>query len=230
VNQLLTEGIVLSRTDYGEADRILTLLTPEQGKLRLMARGVRRAKSKLAGGIELFSTTQISYMHGRGEIGTLISARLIKYYDQIVRDIDRVQRGYELIKMLNKATEDQPEAEYFELLQQAFTALNDHAIDVQLIRLWFSAQLLRQAGHRPNLQTTAAGDKLQSGQAYNFDFDDVSFAPHPAGHFTSDDIKFLRLIFSGNQPYILAKVQHGDELVSASLPLVQTMLQTYIRL
>ncbi len=230
MNQLLTEGIVLSRTDYGEADRILTLLTPEHGKLRLMARGVRKAKSRLAGGIELFSTTQITYMHGRGEIGTLISARLIKYYDRIVRDIDRVQTGYELIKMLNKATEDQPEPEYFEILEQAYAALDDHFIDLHLVRLWFGAQLLRQAGHRPNLQTTVTGAKLQPGQTYNFDFEDVSFIPHPDGHFTPDDIKFLRLLFSGNQPHLLSKVQGSAHLTPNSLPLVQTMLQTYIRL
>ncbi len=230
MKQLLTEGIVLSRTDYGEADRILTLLTPEQGKLRLMARGVRKAKSKLAGGIELFSTTQISYMHGRGEIGTLISARLIKYYNQIVRDIDRVQLGYEVIKMLNKATEDQPEPEYFELLEQAFTALNDQGIDLPLVRLWFGAQLLRQAGHRPNLHTTAGGDKLLPDQTYNFDFDDVSFSPYPEGQFSPADIKFLRLIFSGNQPKLLSKIDGHENVTMNNLPLVQTMLQTYIRL
>src|SRR3954464_8224693 len=124
MKQFLTKGIVLSRTDYGEADRILTLLTPEQGKLRLMARGVRRAKSKLAGGIELFSVSDITHIKGRGEIGTLISARLVKYYSTIVRDIDRVQLGYELIKLIHRATEDEPEAEYFDLLQTAFAALD----------------------------------------------------------------------------------------------------------
>jgi DNA repair protein RecO (recombination protein O) len=82
VKSLQTKAIVLSRTDYGEADRILTFLTPHEGKLRLMARGVRKAKSKVAGGIELFSTSDISFLRGRGEIGTLISARLRKYYSR----------------------------------------------------------------------------------------------------------------------------------------------------
>lgn len=230
MNQLLTRGIVLSRIDYGEADRILTLLTPEQGKLRLMARGVRKAKSRLAGGIELFSTTQLTYMKGRGEIGTLISARLIKYYEHIVQDIGRVQLGYDLIKMLHKATEDQPEPEYFTLLEEAFAALDDPDIDLTLVRLWFSAQLLRQAGHSPNLQATASGDKLEAGKRYNFDYDDVSFTFHATGTYTTDDLKFLRLLFSGNHPKILSKVEGHQVLAKASLPLVQAMLQTYIRL
>lgn len=263
MKQLQTRGIILTRTDYGEADRILTLLTPEQGKLRLMARGVRKQRSKLAGGIELFSVSDISYMQGRGEIGTLTSARLVNYYNNIITKIGRVQLGYELIKLLHKATEDQPEPEYFILLEQAFQALDDPAIDLDLIRLWFAAQLLRQAGHWPNLQTTASGDKLQAGQDYTFDPDEASFTPtignssshsvapealtfdadnsavasrHPGpasilpGTYTTDDLKFLRLLFSGNSPHILSKVQGSEKLTKNNFFLVQTMLQTYIRL
>lgn len=229
MKQLLTKGIVLHRTDYGEADRIITLLTPNHGKLRLMARGVRKPKSRLAGGIELFSTADITYMKGRGEIGTLISARLIKYYSNIVKDIDRVQTGYDLVKMLNKATEDQPEEEYFTLLEHTFHSLNDPDIGLGLIRAWFQSQLLRQAGHSPNLTTAAGGGKLEASQKYNFDFEAVSFAPHPEGHFAADNIKFLRLLFDGNQPKVLAKVQGGEGLLQTCQPLIQTMLTSYIR-
>ena len=55
---LRTKAIVLRRTDYGEADRILQLLTPS-GKRSVIARGVRKEKSKLAGGIELFSVSDV---------------------------------------------------------------------------------------------------------------------------------------------------------------------------
>src|SRR5262245_10052748 len=123
MKQLVTEAIILSRTDYGEADRILTLLTPDQGKLRVLAKGVRRVKSKLAGGIELFSISTIIFIRGRGEIGTLISTRLVKHYAHIVADLDRTMAGYELIKEINKVTEDEPGPEYFMLLRQVFEVL-----------------------------------------------------------------------------------------------------------
>ncbi|MDB5181251.1 MAG: repair protein RecO, partial [Candidatus Saccharibacteria bacterium] len=113
MKQITTTAIILSRTDFGEADRILTLLTPDHGKLRLIAKGVRRIKSKLAGGIELFSVSDIVYIKGRGDIGTLISTRLIRHYGKIVSDVTRTMLGYDLIKMLNKATEDEPEDDYF---------------------------------------------------------------------------------------------------------------------
>ena len=148
MKQIVTTGIVLARTNYGEADRILTLITPEYGKLSLMAKGVRRIKSKLAGGIELFSVSDITFIRGRSDLGTLISARLIKHYRTIVKDIGRTMLGYDLIKLLNKATEDEPESEYFTLLEQAFEALDDPTIDQNLIRLWFTMQLLRLGGYK----------------------------------------------------------------------------------
>jgi DNA repair protein RecO (recombination protein O) len=230
VNQLQTRAIVLSRTDYGEADRIITVLTQHYGKLSLMARGVRRIKSKLAGGIELFSVAEISYINGRGQIGTLTSARLVHYYASIVQSIDRVQLGYELIKQLHRATEDQLEPEYFELLEAAFAALDTATISTDLIRLWFQAQLLRYAGHSPNLKTDTAGNKLVAAQLYSFDFETVAFVVYPEGHFTSDHIKFLRLVFSGNSPQVLDHISGLNNLLPDCLPLVQTMLQTYIRI
>ncbi|MEK7594816.1 MAG: DNA repair protein RecO [Patescibacteria group bacterium] len=230
MKQLLTRGIILSRTDYGEADRIITVLTPEQGKLSLMARGVRKPKSRLAGGIELFSTTEITYMNGRGAIGTLVSARLIKYYSSIVKDIDRVQLGYELIKKLHRATEDQPEEDYYDLLEAGFAALDTPSIRVELIRIWFEAQLLRYAGHSPNLKTDTEGRKLDASLVYNFDFDEMAFADHKAGQFGADQIKFLRLVFSGNLPKVLSQVEGHESLAQNCQPLVGAMLQTHIRI
>ncbi|TAH32287.1 DNA repair protein RecO [Candidatus Saccharibacteria bacterium] len=225
MNQIVTHGIILARTDYGEADRIITMLTPDHGKLRLMAKGVRRLKSKLAGGIELFSTSELTYMPGRGEIGRLISTRLQRHYAHIVEDVNRTMLGYDLIKQLNKATEDQCEPDYYELLEQAFDALDDVGIDIELIRLWFSAQLLRLGGHTPNLQTEADGSKLQADGEYEFSFDDSAFFSRPGATFHADDIKFLRLVFAGNAPGILQKVSGIDRHVGRSGRLVAMLQQ-----
>lgn len=230
MKQLLTTGIVLSRTDYGEADRIITVLTPDQGKLRLMAKGVRKVKSKLAGGIELFSISHITFWRGRGEIGTLVSTRLETHYRHIVKDLTRTQAGYDMIKMLNKATEDGPEPEYFELLHGAFAALDDPDIDLNLIRTWFQAQLLKLSGHTPNLRTDTAGKKLEQGQSYQFDYDMMAFMPSSRGSFTSDSIKVLRLLCGYHPPQSLAGIngmQANLERVSA---LVRTAAQTYLRI
>lgn len=227
MKQFVTQAIVLSRIEYGEADRIITLLTPEQGKLRLMARGVRRAKSKLAGGIELFSVSNITYMSGRGDLGTLISARLETHYGNIVKDITRVQLGYELIKQMHKITEDNPEADYFELLQQAFAGLNG-GLDPNAINLWFVAQLLDLAGTAPNLKTDVADAQLTAEQHYMFDFDAMAFAPHASGTYGGQEIKVLRLLFGVADVSSLQRVQGLADYLPQLTPLLQTMRQTYL--
>jgi len=227
---LNTTGIILRRTNYGEADRIITMLTPDYGKLRLMAKGVRKVKSKLAGGIELFSVSQISFIKGKGDIGTLISTRLVKHYGTIVKDLERTTLGYELIKRLDRVTEDEPEQEYFELLQQIFVALDDKQINLQLIELWFAMQLLKQAGHTPNLKTDTVGNKLAADALYNFSFDDMAFVPVVSGRFSANHIKFLRLGFGQHTPKVLQQVSGIETLLPDVAPLIQTMLASHIRI
>jgi DNA repair protein RecO (recombination protein O) len=228
MNQLTTTAIILTRTDYGEADRIITLLTPDYGKLRLMAKGVRRIKSKLAGGVELFSVSNITYIKGRGEIGTLVSTRLLKHYGNIVQDIERVQLGYELIKLLNKITEDETDASYFSLLETAFESLDDNRIDTSLIRAWFSAQLLAEGGFSPNLSTMSNGQKLDASKKYSFNYDESGFVESTSGVFTADHIKFLRLLFSPNKPKTLQQVQGIRGFLKPCTMLAQTMSQHHL--
>ena len=100
-----TRAIVLRRTNYGEADRIVRLLTP-LGQRTVMAKGVRREKSKLAGGIELFAVSDVVVNSGKGDLGILTSARLVQFYRHILEDYDRLQFGYEAINLVSKASEN----------------------------------------------------------------------------------------------------------------------------
>jgi len=227
MNQLVTTAIILSRTDYGEADRILSLLTPEYGKLSLMAKGVRRVKSKLAGGIELFSVSEITFIKGRGAVGTLVSTRLIKYYEHIVGDLNRTMLGYELIKQLNKVTEDEPEEEYFDLLRETFEALDETSVHVELIRFWFGLQLLRLSGHTPNLQTDDSDNKLAADQRYEFNFESMAFRVSPDGGFGAGHIKLLRLAFEGHSARFLANIQGANALAADCVPLAQQWTLTH---
>jgi DNA repair protein RecO (recombination protein O) len=229
MNQLVTQAIVLRRVDYGEADRVVTMLTRDHGKIGLMAKGVRRPKSKLAGGIELFSVSSITFIRGKNELGTLISCRLDTHYGEIVKDITRVQLAYELIKLLDKITEADTEADYFNLLNRLLVALNDFSISPELIRHWFYAQLLRLGGLAPNLHTDKAGQKLDPARTYQFDFDAGSFTVAEPAPFNQNDIKFLRLLFSDTQPQVLYKVTNAGELLERVKPIVVYWQQSYIQ-
>jgi DNA repair protein RecO len=229
MKQIVTQGIVLSRTDFGEADRILNFLTPDHGKIAGIAKGVRKSKSKLAGGIELFSVSELSFIVGRSEIYTITSARLIKHYDNIVKDLNRTNLGYEFIKLLNKNTEDNPESGYFALLNTAFEALDNFDIDPAVTNLWFNMRLIKLAGHSPNLYTDAAGNKLDSSGKYNFDFDHMQFMQAEQGNFDADLIKFLRLGFASAHPKVINQVNECTRLTGLTHPLIQTLLQNFVR-
>ncbi len=231
MNSTSTTGIVLTRTDFGEGDRIIKFLTPDHGKITVIAKGVRLKKSKLAGSVELFSVSDISYIVGRSEIYTLISARLVKHFGDIVKDIDRTNSAYEFLSLINKNTEDATESDYFNLLATGLEALNDLDLDQQITKLWFYMQLLKIAGHAPNLHTDNQGSKLLPSKKYNFQIDNMHFVPEPSssGIFTANHIKFLRLGFSAASPKVLSRVENHVKLTAETQNIIQTMLKNYTR-
>ncbi len=219
-------GIVLGRLNYGEADRIITILTDTQGKITVMARGVRKEKSKLAGGIELFSISHISFIPGKRDMGTLVSTRLKKHYKHIVTDLQRTQLAYQTLKTIDKVTEENCESEYFTLLEQTLAALDDQTIANDIIEAWFTMRLLKLLGHEPNLSTDSAGKKLKAGQVYNFDFEHMAFFARNGGPYADRHIKLLRLLQT-HLPQRIADINGTEKLLTDLLGLVRPVLQQY---
>lgn len=227
MKHIVTTGIVLARLNYGEADKIITVLTPDHGKLRVIARGVRKSTSKLAGGIELFSVSSITFIPGKRDISTLISTRLITHYSHIVENIDRTMIAYDTLKIIHKATQDKCEGEYYHLLMMALTFLNELHIKPKLTLNWFCMQLLALLGHRPNLIKTAQGKSLNPNAQFNFDFENMSFVEHPLGKYQANDIKVLRLLL-GADPRKIAAIKDVDIVISKLNPLVQQIVSQYV--
>ncbi|HWZ65709.1 MAG TPA: DNA repair protein RecO [Patescibacteria group bacterium] len=219
---LRTEAIVLRRTNYGEADRILNLITPNHGKLTAIAKGVRRPKSKLAGGLELFAACDLIIRQGRGDMWLVTSSRLIHFYGKILNDYDRLRFGYEVIKMINRATETVTEPDFYHLLHASLAYLDDLDIDYLLVELWFRLRLLDMLGVGPNLATSTDGQVLVQGSDYNFDFASMSFIAHPSGRFSPRHIKFLRLANTKN-PAFLKNVSGIEPVLNDCLWLARTI-------
>jgi DNA repair protein RecO len=229
-NSIVTEGVVLARTNFGEADRILTVITPDHGKVRLMAKGVRKSASKLAGGIELFSTSYITYIKGKGDLSTLISTRLIKHYGNIVKDLDCTQFGYAVLKIINRATEDNAGPEYYGLLKSALEALDHEPAGLDHTEFWLYMQLLKLSGHSPNLGTDSKGQKLAENARYSFDLENMSFVLAPRGRFGAAHIKLLRLGISLDSAKKLAQVNVSKQILHQNLELAKAMLSQYVRI
>jgi DNA repair protein RecO (recombination protein O) len=188
-----TRAIVLRRTNYGEADRILQFLTPE-GRQTVMARGVRKEKSKLAGGIELFAVSDIVVHQGKGDMGVLTSARLIHFYRHILEDYDRLQFGYEAVKQVGRATETVDESEWYDLLAETLAGLDVVSIPRPLVETWFYLHYAALLGHELSLRHDVNGEPLQADKRYMYDVSERGLREHVGGELTADHIKFLRLL------------------------------------
>jgi len=214
-----TRAIVLRRTNYGEADRILQLLTPE-GRRSVMARGVRREKSKLAGGIELFAVSDVVLGEGKGELGILTSARLVQFYRHIMEDYDRLQFGYAVIKLVASASESVDEPEWFDMLSEILMALDARTVAIELTQAWFYLHYASLMGHELNLDRDMAGEKLMADKVYRYDVSEQGLVEKAGGEVHVEEIKLLRLI--ATRPLkILAQVGGIDEILPTCLQIAR---------
>ena len=181
MNRFRTRGIVLRRVNFGEADRIVTFITSDYGLVSAMAKGVRKPSSKLAGGLELFSVSDVSFIKGKGELDHLISSRMIKHFGQIVTDYDRVQLAYAVLKHTAKAAKEFTEPKLYELIASALSELNQPGSDLELIDGWFKLNLLKTLGQQPNLTHDISNQRLTEGTNYTLLPDDGAFKPELSG-------------------------------------------------
>lgn len=224
---LASKGIILRRTEYGEADRIITFLTPDQGKVRVMAKGVRKAKSKLAGGIELFSVSEIHFIKGRGDIDTLVSSRLIKHYGEIVKDFNRTETAYKMLKVIDKSVEDTAGEDYFVVLNEGLAALDSHRISPVVADSSFVMRMLQLFGHVPDFAIDSRGRSLDPEDQYEFDFEMVGFVPTPNGPFNKNHLKVLKLL-AYNSPQSVSAVQGIVGFCEELQPLLKGLSGQYL--
>lgn len=214
-----TQAIVLRRTNYGEADRVVQLLTPD-GRRSVMARGVRKEKSKLAGGIELFAVSDVVIGEGKGDLGVLTSAKLERFYKHILEDYDRLQFGYTAIKLVSRASDAVDEPEWFDLLAETLAGLDVLTIPLPLIQAWFYVRYASLLGHELNLELAVDGSKLQADETYRYDSAEQGLRQVQGGEITGDHIKLLRLI--ATRPLaVLVQVGGVGALLGASLHVVE---------
>lgn len=189
-----TMGYVLRRTNYAEADRILNLITP-QGKISAIAKGVRKEKSKLAGGIEMFTLSNYNIHLGRGEFGVITSVKMQKYYGNIIKNFTKMELAAMMLKKISRTAENSDSSEYFEIIDQSLASL-DMGDDDELTESWFLMRLGKAAGEEINLYRDADGEKLNPELRYFWNIGENSFALHDNGDFGANEIKMLRLLLT----------------------------------
>lgn len=207
--QITTKAIILRRVDYEEADKIVSFISPV-GKISALIRGVRKSKSKLAAGVELFSVSEISFIKTRGELGRIVQARLQIHYANIIKEFPRMMQAYEFMKMIDKIAEDASDREYFDLLNSVLADLDDLSLSLSLSRINFLLKFLQLLGRQPDLFTDDRGKKLDKFSRYHFDVGEMKFVESAKGIFLPDTIKILRLAQAQNVQY-LSKVKNIED-------------------
>lgn len=187
-----TLAYVLKRINYGEADRILNLITSD-GKVSAMARGVRKERSKLAGGIEMFSLTELNLHFGKGELATITSAKMLKYFKNIVADFGRMELAAMILKKVSLAAESSDAPEYFKLVDSCLAGL-DVGLDLGLVESWFLMNLARVVGEEVNLYRDISGEKLVAGEKYSFMATENALVKNPRGEYGENEIKIMRMM------------------------------------
>lgn len=215
-----TLAYVLRRTNYGEADRILNLITP-QGKISAIAKSVRKEKSKLAGGVEMFSLVELNIHQGKSEFGIITSARMKKYYDKILLDLKRLELGAFLLKKVSQAADSSDSPEYFKLVDQGLVGLND-GLDDALVESWFLLNLRKTMGEEVNVYRDVTGEKLSAEKHYEWDAFELAFVERDGGRFSADEIKMLRLMLTADLK-VVARVKNYAKMMPDISMLVRTI-------
>lgn len=207
---LRTLGIVLRRTNYGEADRILNIITPE-GKVSAIAKSVRKSKSKLAGGIELFTLSDLVIHQGKNDLGILTSARMIKHYGNILQDYRLMETAALMLKKISNAAEQTDSAKFFDIAKQGLEGLNE-GVSVYLVEAWFWLNFKKTIGEEMNLYRDIDGKRLMAEARYDWRSQEAVFIENPQGEYGVNEIKMLRLMTAASLK-VVSRVRVEPELV-----------------
>lgn len=147
---------MLRRVDYGETDRVLTVLTREHGKRGVIARGVRKAGSRLAPHTDLFARSTMQLAHGRGQLEVLTQASLAGPVPPGA-DARRAACAALCAELADAVLEpDHPlDAELYDLVAEALAACADPARDPRAAMAWFARRMIDRLGYAPELHRCA---------------------------------------------------------------------------
>jgi DNA repair protein RecO (recombination protein O) len=149
-----TPALILRRRDYGDFDLILSLLTPEKGKLSAIAKSAKKSTKRFGGVLELFSVLQVVCSSGRRAGLPLLQEAVLKHPFTVIRaDILRTAYASYWIELIDAWLEEgQPQRELFALLLHVLGQLDQGRLAPELLSILFQIRFLLLSGHRPNLR------------------------------------------------------------------------------
>jgi DNA repair protein RecO (recombination protein O) len=146
-----TEGIIVKKHKFGEADRLLTLFTADHGKVRAIAKGAMRPKSKLGGNVELLTHSKLLLARGRN-LDIITQAQVINNFLPVRDNLELMACGFYLCELVDTFTEENVEdKELFTLFLNTLSELSAAREGERILR-YFELRALSHQGYRPQLQ------------------------------------------------------------------------------
>lgn len=140
-----TEGIVVKRKNFGEADRILTIFTKKNGKIKIKAIGVRKINSRRSPHVELLNYSLLTLYKGQN-LPILTEAQTINSFQKIKNDLTKIGFAYHLCELIDGlCPENQENKEVFFLLEKSLKHLSEEE-DIASIIHEFEIKLLTILG------------------------------------------------------------------------------------
>ncbi len=145
------EAIVLRHRDWGEADRLLSLYTKQRGKIRAVAKGARKPRSRKAGHLQPFTHISIQLARSKGPY-IITQVETINAYLPLREDLNLTGNASYLLELLDRFTYDEEEINpsIFSLLANSLSRLAQ-GHDVWLVIRYYEMRLLDYLGFRPQL-------------------------------------------------------------------------------
>ena len=157
--------------DYGEADRIVTLLTQTHGRVSAVARAARKSKRRFAGSLEGFALISVELVLGKGSLARLVSAQVTHSFPRLLGDLARLDAAGALLRLARDVIPERlPDAAVYEALTESLAALDRPELPARPLQVAAQAYLLAVTGFAPLLSACAiCGKTPGEGQPALFD-------------------------------------------------------------
>jgi DNA repair protein RecO (recombination protein O) len=229
-------GVVLRTYRLGEADRIVVFLTERHGKVRAVAKGVRRTTSKFGGRLEPLTHVDLLLWQGRSDLDIVNQVEVLDSFRPVREDLTRLPAGMALLEVTDQlAQERHPDPRLHSMLVGALRALADDRADPALLAPSFFLKALVLEGAGPVLTECAAcGEPDTAVELVAFDLvaGGTLCRAHRSGRPLSPAaLELLRRILGGD----LAAVLHGprpaaaDEVAELATEAMEVHLDRRIR-
>ncbi len=233
-----TQAFILKKTDLREADQVFTVFTKDFGKLKILGKAIRKIKSKLRAGVELFYLSEIEFIQGKNH-KTLTDATAIEKFKNVKQDLEKLEILSQIVENADDLIKgEEKDEDIFNLLNETFDKLNNYKLQTTnypLIYNYFLWNLFSILGYQTDLYHCVNCQKKLVPEKLYFNPEEGGIicsgclpaeALAKAGEISPNVIKILRLFLKKDWDVLLRlKIQdfHKKELEAISLDFLKSV-------